>query len=164
MTATPLFKTALACKVVGLDRLRFNDAVASRLYSCAPPTAKGSSRLFDADAMIPLFLFARLTDFGITASRAGEMACEVAVTLRERPYQGNDHIILIRGTHGETFRGLTAQTAAGAETYDPDHEKNGQHYPGLGRVILTVDFYISHIRQIIADRIAQEMRVYGEDD
>ncbi len=164
----PLFRTALACKIVGLDRLRFNDAVANGVYTCAPPTAKGSSRLFDADAMIPLYLFARLTDFGITAGRAGAMACDVASTLKQDSYRDNDRITLVRGTRGEHFRGSAPLDHKGdlivKEVYDPDHEKNGFEYRGAGRVILTVDFYISHIRSTIADGIADELRKYGQDD
>lgn len=168
MSNAPLFKTALACKVVGLDRLRFNDAVANNIYPCAPATAKGSSRLFDEDAMIPLFLFARLTDFGITAARAGAMACEVASTLKQDTYKKSDRITLVRGTHGAHFRGSAPLDHKGdliaAEVYDPDHEKNNRTYRGMGRVILTMDFYISHIRNIIRDAMAEEMRVYGRDD
>ena len=34
----------------------------------------------------------------------------------------------------------------------------------MGRVIFTVDFYISHIRSIIREAMAEEMRIYGHDD
>ena len=71
-------RAALACRIVNLDRVKFNDAVASGTYPCAPMTMKGSARIFTEEQLLPLFFFARLTEFGIPTGRAGQLACEMA--------------------------------------------------------------------------------------
>lgn len=159
-------RAPLACRIVGLDRVKFNDAVASGAYPCAPATMKGSARLFDEESLLPLYFFARLTEFGIPASRAGQLACEMASTARQESTQHNDRITFVRGTSHETFLAPTAKLPGGELKvwYDPDHEKNGMGYHGIGRVLFTIDFYVGHVRQIIADAIEEERNTLGEED
>lgn len=162
-------RAPLACRIVGLDRVKFNDAVASGAYPCAPPTMKGSARLFDEESLLPLYFFARLTEFGIPASRAGQLVCEMASLARNETSKDADRIVLLRGRMGETFVASVANAygIGGVRTpisYDPDHEKNGAHYPAIGRILFTIEFYVSHVRQIIADAIEEERNILGEEE
>lgn len=168
-------RTALACKVVGLDRVKFNDAVASGAYTCAPFTMKGSARIFDEESLIPLYFFARLTEFGLPPSRAGRLACDAASVLRDPASAQTDRVILLRseGPGTEHFIASKSGLPGGELTiYDPEHEKPGRNpkfpegmcFRGIGRIVLTVEFYIEHVRKIIADRIAYEATILGEEE
>lgn len=173
--ATIRVRAPLACRIVNLDRVKFNDAVASGTYPCAPPTMKGSARLFDEESLIPLYFFARLTEFGIPAGRAGQLACEMARTARQTCYAASDRIILVRGQSGEFFTGSVTTYAEGVgkepKHYDPLHETTkteefpeGSCFIGIGRVLFTVEFYVSHVRKIIADAIDHERNILGEEE
>lgn len=74
---TPKLSTSYACRVVGLNRDRFNEYVAAGHYPCAPSTIPGRARLFDPDDMLTLFLFKRLIDDGFTVEKAGKIACAI---------------------------------------------------------------------------------------
>lgn len=162
-------RAALACKIVNLDRVKFNEAVANKHYPCAPSTLAGSARIFDEAALLPLFFFARLTDFGISAGRAGHLACEMAAVSRQEHATPASRIILVQGTMGShLYPSMTKgvgiakdQTEVG---YDPEHEAHGTHFPGLGRVLFSIDFYIKHVREIISDKLDYEFSIIGADD
>src|SRR5437870_718030 len=100
--ATPQFKTrvraAMACRIVNLDRVKFNDAVANKLYPCAPSTMPGSARAFTEEQLLPLFYFARFTEFGIPAGRAGHLACELNNAMQSEGVDEADRFILLVGT------------------------------------------------------------------
>lgn len=161
-------RAQLACSIVGLDRLRFNDAVASGIYPCAPGTRAGSARVFSEDELLPLFFFARLTDFGLSASRAGYLACKMASFAQQESVRDSDRIILLVGTKNECFEGaVTVYPESLQQTpkhYDPHHESRGVYYGGLGRVVFSVEFYVAHVRQIISDAIEVERNTLGDDD
>lgn len=160
------FRAALACRIVKLDRVKFNEAVSLGAYPCAPPTIAGKARIFNEEELLPLFFFARFLDFGLSLHLAGSLACEAASAARTSYYAHNDRITWVRGTIGQTMLAPTVQQHDGTVVakYDPDHEKNGTHYPGLGRIVFSIDFYISHVRQIIADAIEEERSLLGEED
>src|SRR5438876_1045871 len=102
---TPKYPTrvraSLACRIVNLDRVKFNDAVNSGAYPCAPGTRGGSARLFDEAALLPLFFFARLTEFGIPTTRAGQLACEIDSALKGRGVEDATRVVLLRGQMAE---------------------------------------------------------------
>jgi hypothetical protein len=50
------------------------------------------------------------------------------------------------------------------EKYDPEHENRGIGYLAIGRVIFTVEFYIKHVREIIAKELADEASILGRGD
>lgn len=77
--------TAIACRIVGLNRDRFNEYVAAGQYHCAPPTVPGRARLFDPDDMLTLFLFKRLIDDGYTIEKAGNIACAIGLVAKSHP-------------------------------------------------------------------------------
>jgi hypothetical protein len=161
-------RAALACKIVQLDRLKFNDAVASGVYPCAPPTTPGSARIFDEERLLPLYFFARLTEFGMTTATAGRIACEMSAAARADNAEKADRIILVRGTQDEFWTlnlpTLPANKGKKPDRYDPEHEKKGMKYPAIGRVILTVEFYVKHVRKIIAEALAYEASILGRED
>jgi hypothetical protein len=76
---------AEACRVVGIDRDRFNEHVAAGRFQCAPATIPGRARLFDPDDMAALWLFRELMDDGLDAHRAGSIACDVAACAKRNP-------------------------------------------------------------------------------
>jgi hypothetical protein len=167
-------RAALACRIVNLDRLKFNEAVSNGIYTCAPATRAGSARIFTEAELLPLFFFARLTEFGISASKAGHLACEMAAAASDTSAEPATRIIYVQGTSGRGFfvANKSRRPADGEiiDNYDPEHEApnqqhpTGWHYPGSGRVIFTVDFYIKHVRELIAERIAYEASILGEDE
>jgi hypothetical protein len=163
----------MACRIVNLDRVKFNDAVASGTYPCAPSTISGKARIFDEDGLLPLYFFARLTEFGIPAARAGKLACEMAECARSFGNEESDRVILLRSESMEHFIGSRTGVPNGEMTdYDPRHEEpgrskkwpGGMQFNGIGRIIFTVEFYIKHVRQIIAERIAYEASILGEEE
>lgn len=176
--ATPQFPTrvraAMACRIVNLDRVKFNDAVASKTYPCAPGTDRGSARIFTEAQLLPLFFFARLTEFGLPAGKAGAMACEMANVASSDSSQPATRIIYVHGAFTSGFfvpnKSVRAPDGAIVDNYDPEHETpnekypTGFHYPGNGRTIFTIDFYIKHVREMIAERLAYEASILGEEE
>jgi hypothetical protein len=77
--------TSLACRVVGLNRDRFNEYVAAGSFPCAPATVPGRARLFDPNDMLTLHLFKRLMDDGYTVGSAGKIACEIGLVAKCNP-------------------------------------------------------------------------------
>ena len=168
------FRAALACRIVALDRVQFNDAVASGNYPCAPSTLKGSARIFTEGQLLPLFFFARLSEFGIPARRAGFLACEMASVASADYAEPADRIVFVQCTSGNFFVPSKIKVPATGDVepnYNPEHETTltkkypqGMYYPATGRVIFTIEFYIRHVREIIAARVADEVSILGEEE
>jgi len=165
----------MACRIVNLDRVKFNDAVANGVYPCAPATRSGSARVFTEEELLPLFFFARLTEFGVLAGKAGRLACEMASVARRDYAEPAERIIYVQCTSDGFFKTNKIKlTTSGLveQDYDPEHEQpgrnpkypNGMAFIGSGRVLFTIDFYIKHVREIIADRLADEASILGEED
>jgi len=166
-------RAAMACRIVNLDRVKFNDACASGTYPCAPNTISGKARVFDERDLLPLFFFARLTEFGMPAGKAGAMACEMAAHANSDHAQPAERIIYVHCQSGGFFVSNKSKMPATGEirvNYDPDHETpnpaapHGIHYPATGRVLFTIDFYIKHVRDIIATHLAYEASILGEEE
>lgn len=174
MTYPLRVRSAMAMRVVNLDRQKFNEAVANGQYPCAPSTVKGSARAFDSNDLLSLFFFARLTEFGLSASKAGKMACEMAMCARDDTAEPATRIIYVHGSYASGFfiANKVKRPADGviADNYDPEHETpneahpTGWHYPGNGRVVFTIEFYIKHVREMIAERIDYERSILGEEE
>jgi hypothetical protein len=77
--------TALAVALTGVSRLKFNEAVSRGHYVCAPETDAGSSREFDEDDLVGLYVFGHLLGFGMPPRHAGQYACVVVGALRFDP-------------------------------------------------------------------------------
>jgi hypothetical protein len=148
-------RSAIAMRVVNLDRLKFNEAVANDHYPCAPFTTSGSARLFAEDDLVALYVFARLLELNVAPRRAGQLACEFKSHLHSRGEEVVDRVVYVRGQHEEFF--------TIPNNYDPDHEKKNRGYPGIGRVVLHIEFYVTHIRSIIAEQIEYENSILGNE-
>lgn len=74
-------RAPLACRIAGVDRDRFNEAVARGDYPCAPP-AYNRTRLFLIRDVVALFIFGRLIERGLSWRAAGDEACAVANAAR----------------------------------------------------------------------------------
>lgn len=166
-------RAAMACRVVNLDRVKFNDAVASGAYPCAPSTRSGSARVFTEAELLPLYFFARLTEFGMPAGKAGAMACEMASRASEDHAEPATRIIYVQGQMGGFYTCNKIKRPADGlivDNYNPEHETpneehpTGWYYPATGRVLFTVEFYIKHVREIIAQHFAYETSILGEED
>lgn len=161
-------RAAMACRIVNLDRVNFNDACASGTYPCAPATRAGSARVFTEAELPPLFYFARLTEFGLPAGKAGAMACKMAAAASADSSAPATRIIYVHGEFTSGFfipnKSVRAPDGAIVDNYDPEHETpnekhpTGFHYPGNGRVIFTIEFYIKPVREMIAERLAYATR------
>ena len=88
MEVRPKHTTTAACRVVGFDRDRFNEHVASGHYPCAPNTVPGRMRLFDPDNMVAYRIFRDLLQDGASKERAGKIACAVVDCTRMNPEAG----------------------------------------------------------------------------
>ncbi|MBT3779995.1 MAG: hypothetical protein HOF91_08265 [Rhodospirillaceae bacterium] len=148
-------RTALAARIARIDHQRYNEAVADDLYPCAPLTMKGSSRIFDSDDLLGLFIYGRLTTMGLPPRHAGRLACEAKGTLERNSEE--ERIVYVRSE-------ADLHAMIPGSQYDPDHEKKGRGYRGLGRIVFTIEFYVDTIRDIIAKAIEDEQSILGEED
>jgi hypothetical protein len=149
-------RASLACRIVDLDRVKFNDAVASGIYPCAPGTLRGSARIFDEEALLPLYFFARLTDFGIHASKAGRLACEMASYARSDHAALSPRIICVVSEIDTFFAAEKITMPDGTVKIFDRNESQ--------RTAFSIDFHVANVRKLIADRLEEERNILGEDD
>ena len=71
-------RTKLACQIAGIDPQRLNEAHHAQTYRCLPPTRAGSARVFEVHDIVALCVFKEMTDFGISTSRAADIACRLS--------------------------------------------------------------------------------------
>lgn len=70
-------KTGLAVEIAKVDRDRFNEAVAAGHYPCAPRTLRGTTRLFEVEDVVALWVYGRLIDEGVPPRNAGSIVCDL---------------------------------------------------------------------------------------
>jgi hypothetical protein len=151
---TPKLTTVAACRVAGLDRQRFNEHVSTGDFPCAPATVPGRSRLFDPDDMIALRLFRELMDEGVSAKRAGVIACEVASMARQLPSAGTISFV-------DFFIGSGHAMATDLVPAPSDWDK----VLVSGRDIRKVTtFRIGKLRELIEHYTDEERSIIGPDD
>lgn len=148
-------RSPLAMQITRADRQKFNEAVANGFYPCAPDTIRGSSRIFDENDLVSLFIFARLLEFGLPPRSAGSLACKFMEKSSNNPEE--DRIVFAKGISGAGHFFLGGE-------YDPDIEKKGRFYHGISPVAFTVDFHVSNIRAIIRREIEAERMIIGADE
>lgn len=93
-------RTRDALGAVELDQVQFANAVAKGELTCLPPTERGSARLFALTDLIPLWIFARLTEGRgdharerFSAKEAGKVADRVGRVLQANP--DADHVVVV---------------------------------------------------------------------
>ena len=145
----PKLTTALACRVAGINRDRFNEFVAAGAFGCAPSTVPGRTRLFSPDDMIALLLFRELMDEGFDARNAGTIACKVGEAARANPDSR-----AISYVHGSAFP---------ADNVPAHREWDDVLFSG--REIRKVTTYrIGKLREMIARYTDEEAAIIGDSD
>lgn len=76
-------RTGSACRVVRLERDRYNEAAAANLIPCMPQTSPGRARLFDRYDLLALWYYRELIEDGYIREKAGHIACEISSCARE---------------------------------------------------------------------------------
>ncbi|MFN6933766.1 MAG: hypothetical protein ACK4NZ_01295 [Tsuneonella sp.] len=154
MSTAPKLTTKAACRVVGLDRDRFNEHVANGAYPCAPNTIPGRARLFDPDDMIGLWLFKEFLDEGTDAKRAGAMACEIANCAKFNP---NEPVVALVYSYFPTPHAYPWSAVPDPSTWD------SVLFSGTD-IRKAVPYRISKLRKMIAHYTEEERSIVGEDD
>jgi hypothetical protein len=150
------FRTQSACRIAGIDRDRFNEAVAAGNYPCAPKVARGATRVFDEIDLVALFNYGRLIEQDIQPMKAGRLACHIVQCLRESSTNGIDEEKVV----------VVATTSGGYFAFAGSHIHNGlraiQGMPGL--VFLRFDFDVANVLALIRRESQDELSVFGEED
>ena len=98
----------IACQIAQIDRLKFNEVVASGAYPCPPQTTRGAPRMFSPVDVVTLMIFKLELDRRKPAHEAGRLACEFTTTW-QRENQTSGFIYLVR------FNNSVSHDASGAE-------------------------------------------------
>lgn len=146
----PRLTTKAACRVVGIDRDRFNEHVARGDFGCAPETIPGRARLFDADALLTLKIFKDLLDDGLPSKLAGRIACSVGQAAKDFPNE--DEIIYYDLMVGTSRAGPASQSLAITDLLSGSTIKK------------RIGFNIRQLRQFVESGILEEQSIIGEDD
>ncbi|MCS0494350.1 hypothetical protein NVS89_04515 [Ancylobacter sp. MQZ15Z-1] len=154
MSIVPKLTTVAACRVVGIDRDRFNEHVAAGRFDCAPATIPGRARLFDPDDMISLCLFRDLMNDGLDAAHAGYIACAVGRAARANP--DAKAICFVRGDNG---RGSTTLP----ENIPPVDEWETFRFSGT-RIRNVTTYNVHDMRERIAHGTDEERSIIGPED
>ena len=91
-------ETRAACRVANIDRQKLTDAINNGYYPCAPETKPGVARVYDVSDLIALYIFARLTERGEPAKRAGEIVCSIRAQLERTP--NTSRVVLVEAVMG----------------------------------------------------------------
>jgi hypothetical protein len=157
MSAKPNVRSTTACKIVSLDVLKLNEAVSRKDYRCAPKTTAGSPRIFDQQAMLPLYFFARLIDYGLPVAWAGPIACDIADHCKD----SDDNIVMLLGERNPIAFGGNHPAAVEwmSETeYDKKHKNKGLRYEQtIAREVVRLVFNVRNVRAIIAEMLQHEV-------
>jgi hypothetical protein len=137
-----------ACRIAGLDRNRFNEAVHAGNYPCAPATAKGSRRLFNETDLIALYVYARLLEEGSAPRPAGVIACSVGALARDFPDETLIHVG--RAEDGEQV------TLPGKNVGELKSGLSFERTEGRARLVSVRTFDIGNVRAIVREKVEQE--------
>ncbi|BBC74405.1 conserved hypothetical protein [Altererythrobacter sp. B11] len=146
--------TKIACRVVGLDRDRFNEHVAAGNFPCAPETIPGRARYFDPDDMIGLWLFKEFLDEGVDAPVAGRMACEIMRCARQHPDAPTISLVY---HYFPSFEAVPSTVVPEPSSWD-EALLSGRDI----RKVLT--YRVSKLRQMIDHHTKVEINMHGDDD
>ncbi len=155
MTIKPKLSTTIACRVAGLDRDRFNEAVAAGFFKCAPETIPGRARYFEPDDMVALRLYRDLLEDGMTKERAGYIACCVGAAARCNP--DADAISFVNGY-------FSGKGDAYPASQVPGPDKWGEVCFSGSDIRKVTTFNIAKIRKLNAHYTEEELSYHGTDD
>ncbi len=149
------FRIKEACRIAGVDRDRFNEAVHAGNYKCAPDVVRGSSRVFDEVDLIVLFIYGQFLKDSFSPSLAGRLACHICERLKadtEGRQDAPDQVLLARTSRGN----YVVQSGHG----DIETPRWVTH----AHVFWTLSFDIRNIRETIQREIREELSIIGSDD
>lgn len=147
--------TAAACRIARIERSKFNDAMASGEYTCAPSAQPGYPRIFELHDLIGLFLFARLIERGRTVKQAAFVTCQIVSQLKNAVHNGSEmptHVGIAYDMIGNSY------TARG-EDVKPDASHAGAAIP----VLWTEMWHVAALRAEVEKGLALEGRIAGSD-
>ena len=133
-------ETKAACRVVNIDRQKLADSIANGEYPCAPETKPGVARVYEINDLVCLYIFARLTERGEPAKRAGEIACSIRAQLERTPK--TSRVVLVEAVMG-------AKAAFDGEKWDLSREDFKPGSPMLRQSI----WHVGAVRALILYRI-----------
>lgn len=111
--------SAEAFEVTGVNRLRFNEAIAAGHYTYVPETEPGQSRQFPLVHLIALYCFQHHLDRGDPPRRAGEIASMIAEKLDSATRKGRGatpaELVVAVGLGGATEVHLSGALPSGAK-------------------------------------------------
>lgn len=143
-------RTAGACRVANIDRVRLGDVIASGEYSAAPTTSPGVARVFNESDLIALYLFGQFDRGGYPARLAGKIAQEVRDALTIDP---NAEFVTVQ--HNTPDR---AHTQPGVH-FDPEVT----HLSGLP-ILFTQLFDLRNVRGMVIAMLDDEFNTAGGDE
>jgi hypothetical protein len=142
-------RTKTACRVAGVDPDRFNELVAAGHYPCAPRTTAGVARVFTVNDIVALRVYAYMVDEGTIPSKAGPLACGLAVLLKVQPHT---HRAVCVKPSLRSVEWLASEEFAFEST----------HMGGL-EIISVREWRLEPIRARIVHELEEEAAVVGED-
>ncbi|MDG4650438.1 hypothetical protein P6F26_18500 [Roseibacterium sp. SDUM158017] len=149
MAVSILYPSSTACQAAGIDKQRFNEAVAAGRYPCAPAVRKGGTRTFRRDDIVALFVFARLIEQDIPARVAGEIACALRTKLDAFP---NARELKVPRYSEQGKTPIVQETG----TSPPEYEEHS--------VLVQMAFDVAGIRNEIGRRLKNEAGTTKQDD
>lgn len=120
-TPIPKVPVALACEIAGVDRRRFNEAVADGSYPCPPETGARQRRFFEEADLLGMCVFERLIHMRLHKADAGRMACDVVEHFQNAQRDGDKtltHVVFPSGIHH--YHGIPIHTDEAGLPIDPD--------------------------------------------
>lgn len=160
---SPLYRTALACRLAGVDRAWFNDAVSKNHFPCVPLGTAGATRLFNDNDLLALFCFGTLHRLGLSLRQAGSIACTFKreVDANDQRARKSESIVFALLSEGQVVLPSPPPGTEGVNANYFTKDLIRQRY-GL-QVLFTLEFHIEEARTLLRERFQQERRIHGTD-
>jgi hypothetical protein len=147
------FRTKAACRIVGIDPQRLNEAIAAKDgYSCAPKTRPGVSRIFDEFDLMSLYVFRRLTEEGFSQKLASNYACGLLAALKSNYHTLPERLDFPLDGFNDMW---TAEIRSEPVSFTSPSQTVG---------IASFSIDIVGIRKIICALMEDEANILGEED
>jgi hypothetical protein len=143
-------RTALAAEIAGVDRQRFNEAVAEDFYPCAPRTVRGAARVFTVNDILTLWVYGRQLDEGVPPRKAGRVACGLSELLAEYPEA--DRVVYITNSYGASVWHLS---------HDLPIENRRM---GGGDIVSVKEWFLGPVRMRVIRELEEEANTLGGDE
>lgn len=141
-------RAALACEIAGIDRQRFAEAIASANFPCAPPTARGSARVFDVDDIVVVCIYARLLNLGLQPHRAGTYACQA---FNSPQFRDGDEVVTV----AVPIDGLRAYPGGPPFVNDEQADQ---------LCAITINYHIESLRKYVVEKLEESAAILGSDE